>query len=80
MGKARALIALRKQLPVAAERGGACFRGGFDSQYQQRLAPSIVIFRALSEHFSMLTRISEPSNASGTFSLHSTAHTPPRSR
>ena len=80
MCEAAALVTGTQKLSVAHERHGGSPGGGFDSQYQHSLIPSTVISRSCSLSLRMVTRISEPSKASGTFSLHSTTQTPSRLR
>lgn len=80
VGQAAALVRQAQQPVIPAQGSGGSRRRGFNPQYQQISTPSTVISRAPEPVFSSRTRISVPSKASGTFSLHSTAHTPPRAR
>ena len=80
VGETAALGILAEKPPVAHERAGGRLRRGFKGKDQHSSAPSMVIFRPLSESFSMVTRTSSPKKASSTFSLHSTAQTAPRLR
>ena len=74
------LRGLTQQTPVPQQRDGGGFGRGFKCEDQHSCAPSMVIFRPVSESFSMRTRISSPKKASSTFSLHSTAQTAPRAK
>ena len=80
VGKTAALAVLTYEMPVPAEGHGGRLRRGFKGKYQHVSAPSMVIFRAVSESFSIRTTISSPKKASCTFSLHSTVQTAPRFR
>ena len=80
VGQTAALAVLADELSVPHQRCRGRLRRGFKRKDQHSSAPSIVIFRSVSDSFSMVTRISSPKKASSTFSLHSTAHTAPRAR
>ena len=82
VGQAGILIGAAQHGAVFHHGGGYTFRRGFKSQNLHALPPVMVICRQSlwSAWRSMVTKTVSSGRASDTFSLHSTAHTPPRSR